>query len=143
MQTYLIKKPQKLELTYDENILTIHYPGLFKKKQNQDRDIPFSKLKSVRFFEATYRHGHLQILYQKPNHALEKIIISFEAADNDDLQKLYQLMNDYIEKPAEEDLSFVKKGELIMAYLKMKEDGLMTDDEFEEKKKRILGLEDQ
>ncbi len=52
-------------------------------------------------------------------------------------------MNDYIEKPAEEDLSFVKKGELIMAYLKMKEDGLMTDDEFEEKKKRILGLEDQ
>ncbi|WP_284185698.1 hypothetical protein [Latilactobacillus sakei] len=59
------------------------------------------------------------------------------------MQKLYQLMNDYIEKPAEEDLSFVKKGELIMAYLKMKEDGLMTDDEFEEKKKRILGLEDQ
>ncbi|ASN12125.1 hypothetical protein [Latilactobacillus sakei] len=143
MQTYRIKKPRKLEITYDDQILTLHYPGLLKKNDKDDREIAFKKLKSVRFFEATYRQGHLQILYQKPNHALEKIIISFEAADNDDLQKLYQLMNDYIEKPAEEDLSFVKKGELIMAYLKMKEDGLMTDDEFEERKKRILGLEDQ
>ncbi len=143
MQTYLIKKPQKLELTYDENILTIHYPGLFKKKQNQDRDIPFSKLKSVRFFEATYRHGHLQILYQKPNHALEKIVISFEPDDNLAVRKLYTALADFLEKATveEEDLSYVKTGDLIMAYLKMRDDGLMTHEEFEEKKKRILGME--
>ncbi|KRM21375.1 hypothetical protein [Latilactobacillus graminis] len=142
MYTYLIKKPEKLELTYDEHILSLHYPSLFQQKQTNDREIPYSKLKSVRFFEATYRHGHLQILYQKPNHALEKIVISFTPADNLSVRKLYTILADYLEKPTiKEDLSFVKTGELIMAYLKMRDDGLMTNEEFEAKKKRILNLE--
>ena len=142
MQTYLIKKPQKLEITYDEQILALHYPSLFKKKQNEDREIPFSKIKSVRFFEATYRHGHLQVLYQKPNHALEKVVIDFDTDDNLELRRIYTILDDYLERPAEEDLSYVKTGELIMAYLKMRDEGLMTEEEFEEKKRRILKLED-
>ncbi|KRL61834.1 SHOCT domain-containing protein [Latilactobacillus fuchuensis] len=142
MQTYLIKKPQKLEITYDEQILALHYPSLFKKKQNEDREIPFSKIKSVRFFEATYRHGHLQVLYQKPNHALEKVVIDFDTDDNLELRRIYTILADYLERPAEEDLSYVKTGELIMAYLKMRDEGLMTEEEFEEKKRRILKLED-
>lgn len=142
MQTYLIKKPQKLEITYDEQILALHYPSLFKKKQNEDREIPFSKIKSVRFFEATYRHGHLQVLYQKPNHALEKVVIDFDTDDNLELRRIYTVLADYLERPAEEDLSYVKTGELIMAYLKMRDEGLMTEEEFEEKKRRILKLED-
>ncbi|WP_235715870.1 hypothetical protein [Latilactobacillus fuchuensis] len=123
MQTYLIKKPQKLEITYDEQILALHYPSLFKKKQNEDREIPFSKIKSVRFFEATYRHGHLQVLYQKPNHALEKVVIDFDTDDNLELRRIYTILADYLERPAEEDLSYVKTGELIMAYLKMRDEG--------------------
>ena len=141
MHTYLIKKPKKLEITYDEQILSLHYPGLFKKNQTTDREIPFSNIKSARFFEAVYRHGHLQILYQKKNHALEKIVIDFDTTDNIAIRDLYSAINDYLNRPAEEDLSFVKTGELIMAYLKMRDEGLMTDEEFEAKKKRILKLE--
>ncbi|MEL1195846.1 SHOCT domain-containing protein, partial [Staphylococcus epidermidis] len=67
----------------------------------------------------------------------------FEPADNLAVRKLYTALADFLEKPTveEEDLSYVKTGDLIMAYLKMRDDGLMTHEEFEEKKKRILGME--
>lgn len=41
MQTYRIKKPRKLEITYDDQILTLHYPGLLKKNDKDDREIAF------------------------------------------------------------------------------------------------------
>ncbi len=75
---------------------------------------------------------------KNPTTPSKKIVISFEPDDNLAVRKLYTALADFLEKPTveEEDLSYVKTGDLIMAYLKMRDDGLMTHEEFEEKKEK-------
>ncbi|KRM94126.1 hypothetical protein FC24_GL000395 [Loigolactobacillus rennini DSM 20253] len=88
--------------------------------------------------------GQLHVSYRVEKAAPEqKLTVAFLDSDLSFIQPLQERLKQQVEKNKQwgED-DFVANGQLIMQYLKMRDAGLLTNEEFEAKKREILQLDE-
>ncbi|KRN29773.1 hypothetical protein IV38_GL000663 [Lactobacillus selangorensis] len=131
----LIRKPKKTKLTYDAHQLELERPQ-FLKQHSKKRHIPYTQMTAINLITA-------------PNAALatlrlalpddETLDVTFKTDQLRAVQKMVAFIQKQLQTQQQgEEAQFVKNANLIMDYLKMRNQGILTPTEFEEKKRQIL-----
>ncbi|MFD0896790.1 SHOCT domain-containing protein [Loigolactobacillus binensis] len=140
-----VKKPSAVKLFLDEQNLVIQQTVKSGLRRNLvTTNIPRTTMIGMEMHKPTAAtNGHLQLTYKMTKEAPEQNIeFWFMATDEPFILTLQQILEQQIDKNSawgEDD--FVANGQLIMDYLAMRDQGLLTDEEFEAKKREILRLD--
>ncbi|ATO42662.1 SHOCT domain-containing protein [Loigolactobacillus coryniformis] len=140
-----VKKPNAVKLTLDDHdLLVAHSVKHGLKRTVESVLIPRTALIGMEMHQPTEDDdGHFQVTYQLDKKSAEQIAeFWFSASDAPFVLELKQILEQQIDKNSEwgED-DFVANGQLIMEYLEMRKKGLLTNEEFEAKKREILRLD--
>ncbi|MFD1319205.1 SHOCT domain-containing protein [Loigolactobacillus zhaoyuanensis] len=140
-----VKQPAAVQLTLDEQELVVQQTvkhGL--KRSSVVTTVPRTALIGMEMHQPTEdNNGHFQVTYQLDKKADKQIVdFWFGRSDAPFLNELHQILEQQINKNSEwGEADFVANGQLIMEYLDMRDKGLLTNAEFEAKKREILRLD--
>lgn len=140
-----IKKPTMatIELT-DKQLMLVETVRHHLRQRQVETDVPLKGISRVKLhLPESDVPGQLHISYRVERAAPEqKLTVAFLDSDLPFIQQLHEQLKQQVEKNKQwgED-DFVANGQLIMQYLKMRDAGLLTNEEFEAKKREILQLD--
>lgn len=154
-----INIPEHVILEADNTKVTITRKGLrsfANRGSNGSQTIPFSTIIGIDFKPATLTAGHIgfttaagnqttgglgsQGIFANSDYSKANTIVYRSKKANKDIEAIKERVEDFINKPKESDSSSTDSIDELPKLKKMLDDGILTQEEFDAKKKQILGL---
>ncbi|WP_025727754.1 DUF4429 domain-containing protein [Heyndrickxia ginsengihumi] len=148
-RVFEFKKVSKTTVTIDEQFLRISRKGLFNKTSGLtgEKSIKLDNILSVQFKEPGMRAGYIQFNVPggKDKVGVHKAIsdenaILFSSKEIDIAEELKSVVENYISNKSINQTNKIDPTEELRKYKALLDDDIITRDEFEAKKKKILGL---
>ncbi|BBN97452.1 DUF4429 domain-containing protein [Sporolactobacillus terrae] len=155
MKKYVIKHPAKAEITVDENFITIHRKGMMSAAihgMQGDKKIPLKSLTAIQFKKAGMTNGYIQFAYSGSRESKgglydatkDENSVTFWPGNNSDMLELKEYLENKIvenlNKPAETIMNEKSDADELRKFKQLMDDGIISEEEFEAKKKQILGI---
>lgn len=154
-----INIPEHVILEADDTKVTITRKGLrsfANRGSNGSQTIPFCTIIGIDFKPATLTAGHIgfttaagnqttgglgsQGIFANSDYSKANTIVYRSKKANKDIEAIKERVEDFINKPKENDSSSTDSIDELPKLKKMLDDGILTQEEFDAKKKQILGL---
>lgn len=151
-ETYTIKWPQKVILTIGDHSLTIKRKGFMSANSHGfkgDKTIPFKNITAIQLKEPKMTNGYIQFSLIGGNESTQGLFASTSdentimVSKKEDYEKMVEL-KDYIENYNYErentSSTSVSGADEILKYKQLLDQDIITQEEFNAKKKEILGI---
>lgn len=142
-KVYQFKKPQKATITLEDDSITIQKHGHFQKLKGANR-IPFSSISSMQYREAKLSVNGMLRFTITGNSTLHGLLaddnsILFVKKNAAEVEAIRNFIQNKISSKNEISSSD-NVTEEIRKFKALLDDGIISKQEFEEKKKQLLGL---
>lgn len=155
MKEYVIKHPNKATITVDEYFVTIKRKGLMSTAihgMQGEKKIPIKSLTSIQFKKAGLTNGYIQFVYSGSHESKgglydavkDENSVVFTRGYTKDMTEL----KEYLEQKITENLAApsgtvvnqTTDADELRKFKQLFDDGIITEEEFNAKKKQLLGL---
>jgi len=133
-----------------EDKVVISRKGLHTVTLGKETDVMISRVQGVSFREAGFSAGYLRILLagDKPDVAgtdMNPHTIMFKKKNNEDMKKIKDTIYDLVNNALKSDvgttvINQISSADELKKFKDLLDSGIITQEEFEAKKKELLGL---
>ena len=145
---FSVKVPNKVDISIDENALTINRKGFmsFGSGVRGEKTIPLSHITAVQLKKPGMTHGYLQFSINGSAEAKGTAIelmkdentIVFAGKHLDDMTELKHIIE--TSRAPVANVSHSSEASQIKEFKSLLDDGIISQEEFDQKKKQLLGL---
>ena len=150
IREFEVKVPNKVNITIDENTLTINRKGFisFGNGLRVEKTIPLSNITAVQLKKPGLTHGYLQFSINgaveakgDPMQLLkDENTIVFAGKHLDDMLELKHLIETSKAPSTQTSASSPSEASQIKEFKSLLDDGIISQEEFDQKKKQLLGI---
>lgn len=145
-----VKVPNKVRISIDDTAITITRKGFisFGSGVRGEKTIPLSHITAVQLKKPGMTHGYLQFSINGASEAKGTAIelmkdentIVFAGKHLDDMLELKQLIESHNASTQGTSVSMQSSASQIKEFKALLDDGIITQEEFDQKKKQLLGI---
>jgi len=150
IREFEVKVPNKVNITIDENTLTINRKGFisFGNGLRGEKTIPLSNITAVQLKKPGLTHGYLQFSIngsvEAKGDAMQLLkdenTIVFARKHLDDMLELKHLIETSQAPNSQASASTPSEALQIKEFKALLDDGIISPEEFDQKKKQLLGI---
>ena len=150
IREFEVKVPNKVNITIDENTLTINRKGFisFGNGLRGEKTIPLNNITAVQLKKSGMTHGYLQFSIngsvEAKGDAMQLLkdenTIVFAGKHLDDMLELKHLIETSQAPNSQASASAPSEASQIKEFKSLLDEGILTQEEFDQKKKQLLGI---